>query len=437
MVNEDGRMYEEFTMDENEANEKIWAQNTYAFYWLKNTRYIFNIHKLGFAHRKPGQEQYQGFDTNIYKSQEKSAVEQSIGENKKAQIASIKMEHSIIKSLPAGKVIDLKGMRSVLDGALKDETNAFTMDGLIRLAVEENLIIIDTEGFDGKNDGQLKPFYEIPGGIKSEVVGYMNVIADANSKIAQFTGINEQLAGTSANPEGLVGMQKLLINSSINSLYYIQEGMTLQYQRLMNIWAYLIKQAVEEGGAVKDAIINIIGREKADIIDGLKDLPLHTMGVTVKLSQREEERADFIGKVNRLLQQGILSIADEYMLSAIQNPKDKIALLAVKEKRFRDQSRKDQERKFQEQQQLLKQNADQQLQIVQAETEAEKQKIYTKGEVQAKILTLANELGMSNQQFESLAKRALQKDRGIDQERKAVSTIQAKANAEAQKSVFQ
>jgi hypothetical protein len=200
----------------------------------------------------------------------------------------------------------------------------------------------------------------------------------------------------------------------------------------MNIWAYIIKKAIEEGGATKESIINMIGKEKTEIIDGLSDLPLHNMGVKVTLTQREEERAKFEKKVYDLTQLGVLTTADEYMLSAIQNPKDKIALLAVKEIQFRRRQTQAEQIKFQQQQQLVQQTQQGQLQAIDAEKNADKELIYTKGEVQGKILTLANSLGMSQSQLDGLMKRTLQRDRGIDQERKAVSTIKAKQQATEQ-----
>src|SRR5688572_30112010 len=71
-----------FTMDKEKATSYIWAQNTYGFYWLENTQRCFGIHRLGFSHRTKGRESFQNFSTNIWKSQAKSAVELSIGENK-------------------------------------------------------------------------------------------------------------------------------------------------------------------------------------------------------------------------------------------------------------------------------------------------------------------------------------------------------------------
>lgn len=53
----------------------------------------------------------------------------------------------------------------------------------------------DTEGFEGKNDGQFKPVFDLPGGLKSEVGGYLNIIFAANENISRITGINQQLTG--------------------------------------------------------------------------------------------------------------------------------------------------------------------------------------------------------------------------------------------------
>lgn len=429
---------DDFTLtleDDDDVTGKFYAQNTYSFYWLKNTKYFFKIDKLGFATRKKGQESFQGFSTNIYKSQEQSAVELSIPQNKIAQVAFIKMQHAILKSLPAGKVIDLKGMRSAMEG-MKDEVNEYTMSKLIMLALEENIMIIDTEGFDGKNDGQLKPFYEIPGGVKSEVIGYDNVINGADARISSYTGINPQLTGQSANPEGLIGLQKLLISSSINSLNYINQALTTQYQKLFNNWAYQIREGIEKYPEVKNAIENMIGSHKVSIIEGLKEIPLHTMGVQIGFTQREEERDAYKAKVFRLEQLGVLTVADEYMLESVSNPKDRLALLAVKEKQFRKRQEQQQQQQYEQQQSLLQQQGQNLIQNTAAQTDGKIKQIYAEGDKDSKLIQLSNQLGISKSQMEGIMKRSLQQERGIDQTNKAVQTIKAKADAEQQKSLI-
>jgi hypothetical protein len=406
--------FSSFTMDETNASEKLWGQNTYGFWWLQNTDYCFGIHKLSYAQREKGKEVYQGFSTNIYRSQEKSCVEMAIGENKKAQIADIKLQHAIIKSLPSGKYIDLRFLRGALSG-LKDETNQWTMEDLINLAFETNVIVGDTADFDS--------------------TPAMEAIARANANIAAFTGINEQLTGQSANPEGLIGMQKLLINSSINALYYCNEAIAIQYQKRFNIWGNIIKQAVEEGGKARQAIVNMVGLKKTAIIDNLDQLPLHDIGIVVRVSQREEERAKFTRRIEQLKMAGIIDTASEYMLDALENPKDKMAFLAVKEKLYRKRLDKERAEQFEQEQNMLAQQGENTKQAIVTEAEMEQQLEFSRGEVKAKLMQLGHELGMSAKQMDGFVKRILQQDRGKMAIDKSLKTLEAKNNINNQQAL--
>lgn len=408
------------TNDEEKAVKKIWAQNTYSFWWLYNTKKIFGIRRLPFATRTRGQESYQNFETNIYKSHHKSTVELSIGENKKAQIADIKLTHALIKSLPPGRYLDLHFLRNALSG-LQEEQSEYTLDKLINLAMEQNWMLGDTDGFDGKNDGQFKPFMELPGGLKQELVGYLNVIAAANNNISRITGINQQLTGESANPEGLVGMQKLLINSSLNSLYYCSEAMTQQYQKLLSIWATALQLAIENGGESKEAVIKMIGNKKANIIDGLDDISLHQIGVFVKVNQREEERAKFEVKMQELTYKGVITAADEFLLDSIDNPRDKFAVLAVKEIRFKKEQEKIREQEFNKQQMIMQEQGKNMLAGKEADNNNAIKQIYAKGDVQANIVRLAQSLGLSTLQVDGIIKTALQKERNKGNIQKTVA----------------
>lgn len=416
-----------------DGTSKVWGQNTYGFWWLKNTKHFFGINRLPYAYRTVGQESIQNFSTNIYKSQEKSAVEMSIGENKKAQIADIKMQHSIIMSLPPGKYINLKFLRSALNGLKKDAENKYTQQMLIDLAMEKNWFIGDTEGFDGKNDGQLKPWEDIPGGVKQEVVGYMNIIADASAKISQFTGINDQLTGQSANPEGLIGLQKLLINSSINALYYISEAIESQERAKLQSWCTIIKECINEGGKAKEAIINLVGSKKVKLIDAVKDIPIHSMSLKVKVSQREEERQDFKNEVFRLKNLGVLNTIDDYMLSAVTNPKDKMGLLAVKYKQWEKKQSMLRQEQAQNQQAVIAAQGQNQQAVVSAKTDGEIKKVYAQGDVSSKILELASQLGIQASQLKGVIDKTLQQSRGEDQLNKSVRTLETKQSLENQK----
>lgn len=414
------------------CTEKIWGQNTYGFWWLKNTHHCFGIHRLDYAHRTIGQEAYQNFSTNIYKSQEKSAVELAIGQNKRAQVADIKMQHTIKMSLPPGKYIDLKYLRGALSG-LVDEHVGYTLEDLLHLAMEHNWHIGDTTGFEGKDQGQFMPVKDIAGGLKrDEIAGYMEVILDATMKIGQFTGINDQLTGQGTNPEGLIGLQKLLINSSLNALYYVNEAIREQYQKMMTVWASVVKQAIERGGKTKKAIVSMVGKKKVSLIDGIDDVPLHQIGVVVRVSQREEERAEFEERLHKLEDNGVISSADIFLLRSIQNPKDAFALLAVKEKQWRKRQDKIQEQDRIARQQEIQQMGQNTLQAEEAKNDGKVKQIYSKADADMKVRQLASQLGLNEKQVDAMIKQSLQSNRMRGQVEKSIKTLQAKQELQNQ-----
>lgn len=422
----------EFTTDPKKCTDKVWGQNTYGFYWLMNTRYCFGIHRLDYSHRTRGSEAYQNFSSNIYKTKKKSCVELSISENKKAQIADIKLQHALIMALPAGRYIDLRFLREAVTGLSSGETK-YNITDLVNLALEKNTIIGDTEGFDGKNNGQMKPVIPIPGGLNiNEITGYVQVMVNAAQNISSYTGINEQLTGESANPEGLVGLQKLLINSSINAIYYVTDAMVNQDKEKYTMWCSLLEYAIDEGGAVKQAIVDMIGIDDTEIIDGLDDAPLHKLTCKVVVGQREIEKANFEQKLNLLQQKGVITSADEYILNGVENPKERFAILASMEKKFMKKQDQIRQQEFAQQSALMQQKGNSDLQKVDAQNKGEIDQIYAKGSVEAKLMQLAAQLGLSQQQADGLIKGILQKSRGDQQTQKLVAGIKAKADAQQQ-----
>lgn len=424
--------YEYFTDDESKTTEKVWAQNTYCCYWLANTKYFFGIDVLDYAYRSEGNEKYQCFSTNINKTQEKSAVELSIGENKKAQIADIKLQHALIMSMPTGKVIDMKYIRNFLE-SLTDEGDKYTEQDLLDMAMEKNIHLIDTEGFEGKqNAGQYLPVRDLPGGIKSELEGYYRVFLEADTKISQYTNINQQLTGQSANPEGLVGLQKLLINSSINGLYYVYEALEAQYTAAYNILASLIKRAIDNGGKTKAAIEAIIGTNKVEIIDGMKDLPLHQVGVWIKLGQREEERANFQRQVEKMNVEGKIDTAALYYILNQPNPKDAFMLAAMFERKYNKKKEAQFAAQLESQQKMVEQQGQNALQNTQAQTDGKIQQIGAEVQGEAELMKLGSQLGLSKDTLNGLIKRQLQDRRMDGQVDKSLKTLYAKNNLEQQ-----
>lgn len=422
-----GKTY--FDATDTECKDKIWGQNTYCFYWLTGTRYFLGIKKLPGTHRTRGKEAFQNFSSHIYKSQEKSAVELSIVENKKAQIAEIKLEHTLIKSLPPGKFIDLKFIRGALDG-LKEENKIWTIDDLLSLAYEHNQLIGDSTEFDSKIDGQLRPYMDIPGGLKGEANGYLTVILNASQNIASITGINEQLTGQSA--EELVGLQQLRINSGLNAIDYCNQAIRHQWEGINNSWANLIMQAIEAGGKTKQAIIDMIGEADTELLNSLDEAPLHTLTIKTEVGGNAELEQWYMREMQILEQKGYLSAADKYMLSGIDNTKERFRALYFIEQRRKEEEQRIRTEQYANMQQIQQTKSQTDIAVQQQKGNQDLQSIDKQGQVDAQLMTLGNQLGLTKAQVDGMIKRALQKERGDQQLEKQIKAIQEKNNVEQQ-----
>lgn len=417
-----------------DCKDKIWAQNTYQAYWLFNTAYFFGKSKLPYSFRTEGKEYLQGFSSVIYKSQDKSLVELAIPENKKAQIADIKLLHAMYKAVPSGKYIDIASIRAAYNGLIEEGGSVkYVLNDLIDLATRENIMIGDTTEWDGNDKGQMLPSRPIPGGFDlREIEGYLRVIANANAKIAQYTGINEQLTGMAANPEGLVGMQELMINSAINQLRYVNVSIERQVKDVIAIWAESIKYIIKKGGAAKKAIENIISNQKLALLESVSEIPLHQMGVYVTIGMREEEDMRFERGLERMEQAGVLNLVDEFILSGITNPREKRGFLAARYKQFERRQDVIRSQQNQQQQILVKQKGDNDLRRVKMESDADVRKVAAQEESSKNILKLATQLGMTDKQLDAFLKKQLQQERGEDQLKKNIATLDKKYDLERQ-----
>lgn len=409
--------------------KQIWGQNTYCGYWLPGSPTVFNKHKLATGERKKGQEYISPYSFHIWVSQAKGAAELCIPEVINAQDAYIKLQHCIRKSLPPGRYVDLKYMREAAE-TLKETKIGMSVERLLELFLVDNFLIGDTEGMTG-NEANQNPFQNIPGGLGNEADGYWKVIEMAKKNIADLTGVNQQVTGQQSNPEGLVGLQKLLINASINSIHYASTAKKAQMQKLYISWASMCIAILKGGGKPKQMLVNLVGPLKADLLEKLDGVILHQYAIIVKVTPREEEKQILQQMAEFALKQNIITGADLYMISELP-PKDAVMYLFVKEKAKLREVREMEAARNQAMMQVQQQKTQGEMQMVQMEGQIEMQKIQGKGEVDAKLMQLAHQLGLNSEQVKGMVKRDLQDRRAISQLQKSMMTIREQANMKAQ-----
>jgi hypothetical protein len=425
-----------FVENESKSSKKLWGQNTYTFYWLPKTKKFFGKGKLGFAYREQGREAFSKFSLDFYRSQKRSAVEHCIGENKKALRADIKLQHAIIKSAPSGKYIDLKYIRGAISGLLTEgQSQSEVMKQLLNMAIEENNVIGDSQGMDGKNEGNFTAVREIAGGLKSEVNGYIQIILQAAANIGKWTGINDQLDGTNTNPDLLNAARRMNMQQGMNAINYAFEARTNRFKNIFFIMAYYVKQSIEKGGIEKKQIEELIGKDKTKSIDDIGGIKDHQFFINVSLGMRQEEEADLNQSIMIMEQRGQLNRMERFIVSSIRNLKEANMLLAVIENKASKKAEAQQQMQNQAMQQLQQTKNEGITQAQQVMVEGKIKQIYAEGDVKSKLMTLGNQLGISAAQMEGIQKRMLQKERLDSNFVKTERMIQSKKEEKQQSAV--
>lgn len=402
--------WEYYTKDESKAVRKQWAQNTYCFYQLRNTSHFFGIQRLPYAYRSRGNESYSNFSINIYKSKERSAVELAIGENKKAQIAEIKLQNHIIKALGPGFWLDVKGVRDFV-ASQSDTPDKMSYEDAMTKMIETNHVLIDSSGFEGRMNGQYVPFREIPGGLKDEVLGYAKVLDMCDANIAAYMGVNDQLAGQAISQDSLVGLQKIMLNQSLNGLNYVQKAIKSNYQYVFNAWVSAIQRIIEEKGSEYKAIVNLIGTAKADVIDAMDAIPIHQIGLVVDMGSTVEQKEYFKMGVQQAKQKGIISSMEERYILGIEDYQEASMVLGVLEHKFKKEQQAAQQRQLDGMLQQKQQEGQNILQNTQMASQLRMQENEAAAQQQAMILQLSEKLKLSSDYQRHLLKKQLQDGR--------------------------
>lgn len=316
-----------------------YVQKTMCGYFFNfyPTPRCFRFKELEGAYREAGRESMSPFSINIEKSQAKGAVEQCIPIIDDAQRAYFKMQHCIIMSKPKGMYIDLRFMRQAVANLASTDMK-MGLKQLFTLFSDNNIFLGDSDGMDPNEMASgARPFYEISGGVGVEIEGYLKVIQDAGLKIAKLTGINDAVTGQSPNPDGLVGLQKLLLQSGINSFYYAQNAIKKQTEKVFRMWGHQIQYILKHrNSASAKAIEAIIGAYKVDVIRDLHTLPVHQFGIMVENAPNEQEQAELNQMLMEMFQSGRITSSDWVTLRRIFNYKDAAQLMAIRERKNKE-----------------------------------------------------------------------------------------------------
>lgn len=321
------------TTDENRKVETYWKQCTYDWYYLPCNKRVYGFQRLDATYNEYGNEAMSSFSINIYQSCKRSPVERVKVLVDNFQRAFFKAQHALLKSRPAGYNINVKHLRNAAENLKED---GYGWKDLLEMFFQENILIGDSGDYQDKETYNNPAITEIKGTNMQEVLIYWNIMASIKAEIREVTGINDVRDAASPNADGLVGLQKLALEASLNATYYIDDAMkhTIEdgYRYSACLIGYILRPE-NKGTKPYEALMAYAGRVKTSILEAAGRLHMHQYGIKIENVTTEAERAFMQSLLLEMVKEGKLDYADVFAVSRIGNYKDAEALAIVRQRK--------------------------------------------------------------------------------------------------------
>jgi len=356
----------------------------------------------------------------MYKGNIESLVRRMIPFADLIQITHLKIQQVLARVVPDGVFIDADGLNEVDLGT----GNAYNPEDALRLYFQTGSVIGRSYTQDGEFNQARVPIQELNSNSGSGKLNmlvnnynhYMNMIRDV-------TGLNEARDGSSPNPQGLVGLQKLAALSSNTATRHILNSSLYMMRTLAEGLTYRVADILEYADFA-DEFANQIGKYNVARLEDIKDLYIYDFGIFIDVSPDEEEKAMLEQNIQMALSQKDINLEDAIDIREVKNIKLATQLLKVKRKQKQEhddfmamQAQQMQAQQQMQIQQMAAQSAQQKIQaetqskiqIKEAEIQFEVQKM--QAEAQLKRQLMAEEFAY-NQQLRGMSETALQEREG-------------------------
>jgi hypothetical protein len=271
----------------------------------------------------------------MYKGVIESLVRRMIPFADLIQITHLKLQQVIARVVPDGVFIDADGLNEVDLGT----GAAYNPEDALRLYFQTGSVIGRSYTQDGEFNNARVPITQLTsnsGASKTQML-----IANYNhymDMIRTVTGLNEARDGSTPDPNGLVGLQKIAaLNSNTATRHILDAGLYI-YRSLAEAITYRVADILEYSD-FKDEFINQIGRYNVSILNDISDLYIYDFGIFIELSPDEEQKAQLEQNIQVALSKGNIDIEDAIDIREIRNLK--LANQLLKLKRNKKQQREE------------------------------------------------------------------------------------------------
>jgi len=306
----------------------------------------------------------------MYKGVIESLVRRMIPFADLIQITHLKLQQVISRLVPDGVFIDADGLNEVDLGT----GAAYNPEDALRLYFQTGSVIGRSFTQEGDYNNARIPIQELnsnSGSGKTQMLlaNYSHYL----DMIRTVTGLNEARDGSTPDPRGLVGLQKLAALNSNTATRHILDGALYMFRTLAEGLTYRVSDILQYAD-FRDDFANKIGKYNVGVLDQIKDLYIYDFGIFIEVSPDEEEKAQLEGNIQMALSKGDINLEDAIDIREVKNLKLANQLLKVKriKKQEREEKMQMQMQAMQAQQNLKAQEMSNVLAVQKIQMETEK-----------------------------------------------------------------
>jgi hypothetical protein len=409
------------TKDKNKSVKQHWAQVAYCGYYIPQYPKLLGFKKLENQIRDEGNPQLCKFTASFWEFEPKSIMEQLIPMANEIQLASLKIQHALVKALPSGYSFDVSALNRVILG----DGGTNTPQELLKMYLQTGSTLHASEDEAGnmKMSNSNAPHQRLLGGLlEAEVAGYWGEIDRNINLMEKLIGYSPAVAGDSGDPRVSAKATALAAAAADNATYFLTEGIKNILEDTAVITNMHIQELIKEGGKAEESLEAMIGELNEDVIESLSLLPLHHFGIFFKEKMSDEKKQLFMATVAQAYAKGEVDLSDMLAIEFFDNYKQAVALLNIRMKKKRAEMQQAAQAQMEQQTQITQSLEQLKLMIANGQMQAQ---------VQGKQITANAELQKTQMKEQGANQREIAKHLGKKDQ------IQHQGNIDARNSVLE
>lgn len=257
----------------------------------------------------------------------------------------LKMQNDVANDQPYGQGIveeALSSMLSSVDSDQKKGKNA-AME-TIRMLKQKGIMIFKQMHGNNKVD---KPIVPLESGYLKAAAEKIIFISELYNQMTMAIGINDVTEGVDPKPRQALGAIEMANTASNNSRFHLEQA-SLNCE-LEQGWRYLyfFHEIVNSNDKDRiEALESIVGETNSKALSGIRDIPLHKLGIYVDNIDTEKLRASILEMAGQEYQKGNLLPQDYLFLLSCENVKQAMAVLRLKLKKREQELKAQREQEF-------------------------------------------------------------------------------------------